>query len=270
MKAYNQFNVHIENGVAQVAINRPTKANSLNLEAWEEMKDIFESLHKNPEARVIILSGEGKNFCAGIDLGLLMNVSQFDAKCEARKREQIRDFIFKLQDCISSIEKCRKPVLAAIHGTCIGGAVDIIAACDIRYCTDDAYFCIQEINLGLVADIGTLQRLPKIISPGIMAELAYTGRKVYGEEAQQINLVNKSYSDKETMMEGVGAIAKTIASKSPVSIRGTKEILLYTRDHSVEDSLHYMGAWNAGMLLSNDIFEAMGAFMQKREPKFEN
>ncbi len=269
MNKYNQFRVTIENHIAHVAFNRPSKANSLNLEAWEEMKDIFENLHKNPDARVIILSGEGNNFCAGIDLNLLMNASQFDAKCEARKREQLRDFIKKLQDCITAIEKCRKPVLAAIHKSCIGGAVDIISACDMRYCTEDAYFCIQEINLGLVADIGTLQRLPKILNLGIMAELAYTGRKVFGEEAKEIGLVNRVYQDKEKMMEDVLAIAKTIASKSPVCIRGTKEILLYTRDHSVEESLNYMVAWNASMLLSNDIFEAMAAYMQKREPEFE-
>ncbi len=269
MTQYNQFKVSIENNIAHVAFNRPTKANSLNLEAWEEMKAIFEALHKNKNARVIVLSGEGKHFCAGIDLQLLMNVSQFDETCEARKREQLREFIIKLQDCISAIEKCRKPVLAAIHKSCIGGAVDIVSACDMRYCTEDAYFSIQEINLGLVADIGTLQRLPKILNPGIMAELAYTGRKVFGQEAKEIGLVNRVYADKESMMEEVMGIAKEIAKKSPVCIRGTKEILLYTRDHSVEESLNYMVAWNASMLLSNDIFEAMAAYMQKREAEFE-
>ncbi len=269
MKEYNQFNVSIENHIAHVAFNRPNKANSLNLEAWEEMKDIFETLHHEKDARVIVLSGEGNNFCAGIDLNLLMNASQFDEKCEARKREQLRAFIIKLQNCITAIEKCRKPVLAAIHKSCIGGGVDIISACDMRYCTEDAYFCIQEINLGLVADIGTLQRLPKILNPGIVNELAYTGRKVFGEEAKDIGLVNRTYKDKDSMMEDVMSIAKTIASKSPVCIRGTKEILLYSRDHSVNESLNYMVAWNASMLMSNDIFEAMAAYMQKREPEFE-
>jgi len=267
---YNQFLIKIENNIATVSINRASKANSLNAESWVEMKSIFESLHKNPEARVIILTGEGKNFCAGIDLQLLMNVNRFESSCEARKREELREFIFHLQDCISAIEKCRKPVLAAIQGCCIGGAVDIISACDIRYCTDNAYFSIQEINLGLVADIGTLQRLPKILQPGIMAELAYTGRKLYAEESQRIGLCNNTYIDKESMMEGVMAIAKDIASKSPLCIRGTKEILLYTRDHSVDESLNYMTAWNASMLLSNDIFEAMAAYMQKRDAVFEN
>lgn len=266
---YKQYKVSIENHVASVAFNRAHKANSLNREAWEEMKLIFEALHKNPEVRAIVLSGEGKHFCAGIDLAMLMNVSQFSETCEGRKREQLREFIQILQDCISSIEKCRKPVLAAIHGSCVGGGVDIVSACDMRYCTEGAYFNIQEINLGLVADIGTLQRLPKIIHPGIMAELAYTGRKVFGPEAKEIGLVNRTYADKESMMEEVMGLAKEIASKSPLCIRGTKEILLYTRDHSVEESLNYMVAWNASMLLSNDIFEAMAAYMQKRTPEFK-
>lgn len=266
---YNQYKVSIENHIASVAFNRPHKANSLNEEAWMEMKTIFETLHKDPEVRVIVLSGEGKHFCAGIDLSMLMDISQFSESCEGRKRERVREKIIFLQDCITAIEKCRKPVLAAIHGSAVGGAVDIISACDMRYCTNDAYFSIQEINLGLVADIGTLQRLPKIINPGIMAELAYTGRKVFGAEAKEIALVNRVYDDKESMMEEVMGIAKEIATKSPLCIRGTKEILLYTRDHTVDESLNYMVAWNASMLLSNDIFEAMAAYMQKRTPEFE-
>lgn len=266
---YNQYKVSIENHIASVAFNRPHKANSLNREAWEEMKAIFGALHKNPEVRVIVLSGEGKHFCAGIDLSMLMNISQFSESCEGRKREQVREAIIFLQDCITAIEKCRKPVLAAIHGSSIGGAVDIISACDMRYCTEDAYFSIQEINLGLVADIGTLQRLPKIINPGIMAELAYTGRKVFGAEAKEIGLVNRVYTDKDAMMKEVMELAKDIASKSPLCIRGTKEILLYTRDHTVDESLNYMVAWNASMLLSEDIFEAMAAYMQKRDAVFE-
>ena len=141
--------------------------------------------------------GEGKNFCAGIDLSLLMDVSQYDnIQCEGRKRETVRKFILQLQDCITAIEKCRKPVIAAIHRACIGGGVDIISACDMRYCTEDAYFSIKEVDMGLVADIGTLQRLPKIINLGVVAEMAYTGRNVGGQEAKAINLVNQVYPDK--------------------------------------------------------------------------
>lgn len=267
---YTSFKVTIENHIAQVSFNRPDKANSLHAVAWEEMKAIFEQLDENSEVRVVVLTGEGKHFCAGIDLTTLMDLQKFNTiSCEGRKREKLRKFIFKLQDSITAIEKCRKPVLAAIHKACVGGAVDIVTACDMRYSTEDAYFSIKEIDLGLVADIGTLQRLPNIVHPGIAAEMAYTGRKVSGAEAAKIGLTNRVYADQAAMMEDVLKIAATIASKSPLVVRGTKEMLLYKRDHSVQDSLNYMVAWNASMLLSNDLMEAFQASMQKREAKFE-
>lgn len=267
---YTSFLVTVEDHIATVSFNRPEKANSLHEKAWEEMPQVFRQLHDDPEVRVIILQGEGKHFCAGIDLTTLMNLQRFNTiSCEGRKREALRKFIFKLQGAITSIEDCRKPVLAAIHGACVGGAVDIIAACDMRYCSADAYFAIKEIDLGLVADIGTLQRLPKIIQPGIVAELAYTGREVDGAEAATIGLCNRQYNDRDSLYAGVREIAKSIAGKSPLCIRGTKEILLYTRDHSVAESLNYMTAWNASMLFSNDLMEAFSASMEKRAPKFE-
>lgn len=266
---YTSFKVNIENHIAQVSFNRPDKANSLHMVAWEEMKAIFEELNHNPEARVIVLTGEGKHFCSGIDLQTLMDIQRFgEIKCEGRRREALRKFILKLQSCISAIEQCRKPVMAAIHKACIGGAVDIVAACDMRYCTDDSFFAIKEIDLGLVADIGTMQRLPNILNPGFMAELAYTGRKVMGAEADKIGLVNQKFETQEEMMERVMALAKMIASKSPLCIRGTKEMLLYKRDHSVADSLDYMATWNAAMLMSDDLMEAFQANMMKKEPVF--
>ena len=258
---YKSFKIEIKNKFATVSFNRPDNSNSLHREAWEEMKAIFEEMHENPEVRAIILAGEGKNFCAGIDLSLLMNIQQFNDGCPARSREKLRNFILFLQDCITSIERCRKPVLAAIHKACIGGAVDIIAACDMRYCTDDTYFTIREVDLGLVADIGTMQRLPTILNPGMMAEMAYTGRNVYGEEAAKIGLVNRSFATREELLTAVTKIAETIAEKSPIVIRGTKEILLHKRDHTVNESLEYVATWNAGMLFSNDIQEAFKAYM---------
>jgi len=264
------FKVQIENHIAQVAFNRPEKSNALHLPAWEEMQGIFEQLHTNNEVRVIVLSGEGKHFCAGIDLTTLMDLQKFNSiSCEGRKREALRNFIVKLQNTISAIEHCRKPVLAAIHKACVGGGVDIVSACDMRYCTEDAYFSIKEIDLGLVADIGTLQRLPTILNPGIMAEMAYTGRKVMGNEAEKIGLVNQCFPDQEAMLAYVMRIAQMIASKSPLCIRGTKEMLLYKRDHSVENSLNYMSTWNAAMLMSNDLMEAFQANMEKRTGVFE-
>lgn len=267
---YTSFKVTIKNHIAEVAFNRPKKANALHEVAWEEMHDIFNRLHEDDSVRVIILSGEGKLFCAGIDLTTLMSLQFTTIKCQAKKREAIRKFIFKLQNSISSIEKCRKPVLAAIHNACIGGAVDIISACDMRYCTEDAYFTIKEIDLGLVADIGTLQRLPTIIQPGMVAEMAYTGRKVFGPEAEKVGLVNQTFEDKESMMTKVRELAAMIASKSPLCIRGTKEVLLYKRDNTVENSLNYMAAWNAAMLLSDDLMEAFQATMQKRPAVFKD
>ena len=157
--SYQFFNVTINNHIAQVSFNRPEKANSLHMPAWEEMQEVFEALHEDAAVRVIVLSGEGNNFCAGIDLETLMDLQRFGSiSCEGRKREALRKFIFKLQDTITAIERCRKPVLAAIHKACIGGGLDIVSACDMRYCTEDAYFSIKEIDLGLVADIGSLQR----------------------------------------------------------------------------------------------------------------
>lgn len=267
---YETFKVTIENNIANVAINRANRANSLNQKAWEEMKTIFEEMDVNPDVRVVVLSGEGKHFCAGIDLEMLMNIGNFSEKgCEGRKREEfIRNLQF-LQDSVSSIEKCRKPVIAAIQKACVGGGVDIASVCDMRYSTDDAYFAVKEVDMGLVADIGTMQRLPKILPYGICAELVYTGRKVFGPEAKEIGLVNKSYADYETMMEEVMKLAAMIASKSPIVIRGTKHILQHTRDHSVEEGLKYIQVWNAAMIYSDDLMESFAATMQKRKPVYK-
>lgn len=266
--AFETFELTIENYVAQVVFNRPERANALNQKAWIEMKAIFEELDENDEVRVIILSGNGKHFCAGIDLELLMNVAQFAQKCEGRKREKLRKKVVELQAPINAIEQCSKPVIAAIHGGCIGGGVDIVSACDMRYSTDDAFFTIKEIDMGMVADLGTLQRLPKIIPPGIAREMAYTGRNISGKEAERIGLTNRSFPDIETMQAEVIKIAQSIASKSPLSIRGTKAILNHSRDHSVADGLDYMATWNAAMLLSDDLMEAFQAKMQKRDAVF--
>ncbi|WP_340152851.1 crotonase/enoyl-CoA hydratase family protein [uncultured Marivirga sp.] len=268
---YDFFRVEIENKVATVSFNRPEKSNAIHMPAWKEMKEIFNSLSERAEVRAIVLAGAGKNFCAGIDLELLMSVSQYQKiECAGRRSEEIRRLVFTLQEAVNAIEKCKKPVLAAVHGGCIGGGVDIIAACDMRYCSDDAYFTIKEIDLGMVADLGTLQRLPKLISPGMVSEMAYTGRKMDGKEAKEIGLVNQSYSSRDEMMESTHKLATTIASKSPLSIRGTKEVLKYSRDHSVEDSLQYMATWNAAMLLSDDFSEAFKASMEKRAPNFKD
>lgn len=258
----------IENHVAQLRFNRPQRANALNQTAWNELQSVFETLDEDDSVRVIVLSGEGKHFCSGIDLELLMSVAGLTETCEGRKREKLRKQILALQTPINAIEQCCKPVIAAIQGGCIGGGVDIAAACDMRYSTEDAYFSIREIDMGMVADLGTLQRLPHIIPQGTLREIAYTGRSVFGPEAERMGLVNRAFETVEKMRESVAEVARQIAAKSPLSIRGTKHILNHSRDHSVADGLDYMATWNAAMLLSNDLMEAFQASMQKREAKF--
>lgn len=260
----------VENHVAHVRFNRPERANALNQPAWEELQRVFEALDEDENVRVVLLSGEGRHFCSGIDLELLMSIGGLSNSCEGRKREQLRRQILKLQAPINAIEQCSKPVIAAVHGGCIGGAVDIIAACDMRYATRDAYFTIREIDMGMVADLGTLQRLPRLIPEGMMREMAYTGRKVGGTEAEKIGLVNRAFDSMEELNEEVRKLATQIATKSPISIRGTKHILNHARDHSVADGLNYMATWNAAMLISNDLAEAFQATIQKREAKFDN
>ncbi len=264
--------VDVKDYVAHLRLNNPTKANAMTSEFWVEMRQVLPLLDQDKEVRVVVLSGEGKNFTAGIDLNMFAGTqSQMGGKGDpGRAREDFRIAVLDMQESFTVIEKCRKPVIAAIHGACIGGGIDMISACDMRYCSEDAYFCVKEIDLGLVADVGTLQRLPKIIADGIARELAFTARNMLAQEAEKVHLVNKCYSSREEMMEGVMSIAHQIAQKSPLSTRGTKEILNYTRDHSVQDGLNYVATWNAAMIYSHDLLEAMQAGMQKRQPEFED
>ena len=201
----------------------------------------------------------------------LMQISQsYDGTCEARKREKFSQDLQKLQDAITAIDQCAKPVIAAIHGACVGAGVDLVSACDLLYCTSDAYFSIKEVDMGLVADMGTLQRLPKKIPIGIVAELAYTGRKMAGTEAVKVGLCNQAHDDQAELYASVKDLATQIAAKSPVVIRGTKKVLAYSAEHSVKDSLEYVKVWNAGMIYSDDLMEAMQASMEKRQAVFKD
>ncbi len=243
----------------------------MNVDMWQEIRQAFNWIDDTPEARVAILQGDGKLFTAGIDLEMMMGMgSTIQNDCEARMRENLRRVILDLQDTLTSLERCRKPVLAAIHGGCIGGGIDLVTCADMRYCSDDAYFVIKEIDIGMTADVGTLQRLPKLIGEGMARELAYTGRRVLADEARELRLVNQVFDSRETLYAGVQAIAATIAAKSPLAIRGTKEMITYARDHSVADSLNYNATWNAAMLLGDDLQEAMMANMGKRAAEFKN
>jgi enoyl-CoA hydratase/carnithine racemase len=218
-----------------------------------------------------VLQGEGKHFCTGIDLQMLMGLAQqIQNNCDGRSREALRRVILDLQDTLTSLERCRKPVLVAIHGACIGGGIDLICCADMRYASSDAQFSIKEIDIGMTADVGTLQRLPRLIGEGMARELAYTGRSVSGTEAASMRLVNRVFETREALYAGVQEIAATIAAKSPLSIRGSKEMITYARDHSVADGLNYVATWNAAMLMSADLNEALAAGLQKRGPVFKD
>jgi enoyl-CoA hydratase len=195
---------------------------------------------------------------------------QIQNDCDGRTREALRRVILDMQDTLTSLERCRKPVLAAIHGACVGGGIDLITCADMRYASSDAYFTIKEIDIGMTADVGTLQRLPKLVGEGITRELAYTGRKFDAAEAKEISLVNRVFESRDALYAGVQEIAATIAAKSPLSIRGTKEMITYARDHSVADSLNYIATWNAAMLMSEDLTAAMTANMTKQAPRFKD
>ena len=267
----NTIALTLEGGVAVVRLARPDASNAMNEALWRELRTAFDWVDATPAARVAMLAGAGRNFCAGIDFAMLAGIDRRIAHRDgARSREALRRIILDLQDCLSAVERCRKPVLAAVHGACIGGGLDLIACCDMRYAAADAVFSVREIDIGMVADVGTLQRLPRLIGEGMARELAYTGRDVGAEEALALRLVNRVFATPEALEEGVLAIAVGIAGKSPLAVRGLKEVMNYSRDHSVADGLNHVATWNAAMLLSADLEEAMRARQERRQPRFDD
>lgn len=268
---FTTLTVTLENAVARVTLNRPDKANAMNAPMWVELKAAMEWLDETPEARVGIITGAGRFFTAGIDLAMLGAMKDEVADgCDGRRGEKLRRQILDIQDTVTSVERCRKPVIAAVNGPCVGGGIDLITACDMRYAADDAWFSVKEVDMGLAADVGTLQRLPKIVGEGMARELAYTARKVTAAEAEAMQLINRRFATVQALTDGVAAIAAEIASKSPLAIRGTKEMITYVRDHPVADGLNYIATWNAAMLLSDDLTEAMTAFFEKRPATFRD
>ena len=261
----------LDAGVAQIRFNRPDKANALNATMWRELREAMHWLDTTPEARVGVLSAAGKVFCAGIDLEMLQSLQTAAADpCQGREREKLRRSILDIQDTVTAIERCRKPVLAAVHGACVGGGIDIIAACDMRYCSEQAWFSVKEIDVGLVADVGTLQRLPRLVGDGMARELAYTGRRFSAAEAERMQLVNAVHSTPEALFDAVQQLAQQIASKSPLCVRGTKEMIGYTQNHSVADGLNYVATWNAAMLFSDDLQEALQAAKDRRPGRYRD
>jgi len=268
--AQNAFDVSIEDGVAHLKLNRPDKLNSMNRTFWSALPAIVRDIDDNARARVIVISSTGKHFSAGMDLEVFAeNGALASAPQDPHvANEAFRHLVLDLQGTFSCLDEVRIPVIAAIQGGCIGGAVDMTSACDMRYCTADAFFCIQEINLAMTADLGTFPRLCKLIPEGWVRELAYTGRRLPAEKAKAIGLVNEVYPDHATMMSAVMETAREIAAKNPIAVTGSKVMINYARDHATKDALDYMALWQTGMFARGHMKEAFLAQQEKRTPRY--
>ncbi|XP_057811209.1 delta(3,5)-Delta(2,4)-dienoyl-CoA isomerase, peroxisomal [Salvia miltiorrhiza] len=255
--------------VFHLLINRPSRGNALSADFFTEFPHALSSLDRNPEVAVIVLSGAGKHFCTGIDLHLLNSTTMDTGSAdEGRTREKLRRQIKSMQRAVTAVEECRKPVIAAVHGACIGGGVDIITACDLRYCTEEAEFSVKEVDLAITADLGTLQRLPGIVGFANAMELALTARHFSGSEAKSLGLVSQVFGDRAAMDKGVAQVAEGIAGRSPLAIIGTKRVLIESRDMALQQGLDYVATWNSAVLLSHDLKEAISAHLHKRKPLF--
>ena len=265
------FDVSIENGIAHISMNRPDQLNSMIRVFWKELPELIKEIDKNSDARVIVLSGQGKHFSAGMDLATFVPPKKSEVEVDpARQREVFYHEVLELQDAFTALEECRMPTIASIHGACVGGAIDMVAACDMRYCSEDAFFKIAEVDIGIAADVGTLQRLPSLIPLASLRELAFTGRKFDSSEAKSLGLVNEVFESQETLADEVQKIALNIAKKSPLVTRVIKKQINYARDHSVRDSLEFHATWYASLISGKDMQEAMTSYMNKTEGDFDD
>ena len=261
-----QFKVEIKGQIAWLALNRPEKRNTMGTVFFKELSEHLENFDQDASVRVVVIKAEGKSFTAGTDLeeaGSLLSGQAAD------QREGTRRKILKLQEGLTSIERCSKPVIAAVHSHCIGGGIDLISACDIRLATTDAVFSIRETPMGIIADLGTLQRLPFIIGHGWFRELALTGRNFSAQEALQMGLITQICADREALYAEAKKLADRIAACPPLTVQGTKQVILYSRDNGVDAGLQYVAQKNAAALPSEDVVEAVTAFMEKRKPVFQ-
>ncbi len=266
--AYRCFDVEITDRVAHVRLSRPDELNTMVPEFWRELPEIVTGISDEASARVVVISSTGRHFCAGMDLAVFAG-GELPPDAElGRRQARLRSNAKVLQWSFTALEKARVPVIAAVQGGCIGGAVDLVTACDVRYASADAFFVVQEINIGMTADVGTLQRLGKVIPEGVARELAYTGRRMPAARAHQVGLVQEVYADADSLVEGALATAREIAVKSPLAVWGTKVAMNYARDHSVDDGLEQIATWQAGMFQPADMVEAFTARAQKRDPVF--
>ena len=261
------FELSIQDHIAHLVLNRPQALNTLDLTFWRELDSVLHDLHQGNQARALVMSSTGKHFSAGMSLDVFgSSVSMDDESAEGRAA--IADMLAGLQSTFTRIENLRIPVIVALQGGCIGGAVDMVTAACLRYASADAFFCIQEINIGMVADVGTLQRLPKLMPMAVVKELAYTGRRMSADKALQYGLVNDVLPDADSALTAAMQAAKEIASKPPVAIWGTKQALHYARDHSTDDALKQMGWLQSGIWSNAHVKEAIDAFQNKRSASF--
>ena len=230
---------------------------------WRALPQAVKTL-EDGGAKVIVLSGKGKHFCSGIDLGILKTILEIDGN-KIEDALKFRDLVLMMQGSITSLEKCSVPVVAAIQGCCYGAGIDIITACDIRYSTEDAKFCVKEVDVGLAADLGTLQRLPKITGDGVARELCLTARVISGAEAQRVHLVNQTFSGEEELLSGVTEVARRLAEKDEYAVKGTKHVLLHARENATESSLNYVAMWNTALLKKEQIMTQLAKQQQQKK-----
>jgi len=262
------FRIERDGPVARIVMIKPDKANSMTPDFWADLPRLVAALGLDQTVRCAIIAGEGRHFSGGMDLAAFSSIARLFQSEPGRAAFAMRELILSLQDAFTAIERARFPVIAAIQGACIGGAIDLITACDIRIASADAYFAVEEINIGMAADVGTLQRLPKLIAPSVAAELCYTGRRFDAAEAKAIGLVSSVHADPAALAEAANSLAQSIAARSPLAIAGIKRNLAYSRDHSVADGLDYMATWNGGMLRPEDLMAAVQAKMAKTAATF--
>lgn len=267
---YECFDVDITDKVAHIRLKRGDAFNTMTRDFWNELPSIVNDIDSQAMARVIVISSTGKHFSAGMDLSVFAQDGS-GAKGKVDRyvaAEAFRSNIRQIQSSFNALEEARVPVLFACQGGVIGGAIDMITAGDIRWCTKDAFFCIQETNIAMTADVGTFPRLQRYIPEGWVKEMAYTGRKIGADKAKEIGLVNDVFDTQEEMLEYVLATAKEIASKDPLTVTGCKVLVNYGRDHSTADTLDYIGVWNASMLPPPHMQEAFAAKAEKRDAEF--
>ena len=265
---YQHLEVTVDDGVATLWLNRPEKRNALSEDMWADIPRAMSRLDHDDEIRVIVLAARGPAFCVGIDIEMLASLQPSSGSHAQRSRE-IYEKILTLQRTSSSLAESPKPVIAAVHGYCLGAGVDLVTACDIRLASADAVFSVRETRMGLVADIGSLQRLPAIVGPAITAEMALTGADFDARWAQEKGLVNSVHGDADSTIAEAQRLAGVIASNSPLVVQGIKHVLAAGEGRTIDDALDYVALWNSSFLLSNDLSEAIAAFFEKRAPRFD-